>query len=70
MYESEGKETINLEMTSDIILAHLSVYKPICNIHNHLKRFWKPTPFNLVCPKSFCSRKDIHNIKFKITWMI
>lgn len=29
MYESEGKETINLEMTSDIILAHPPTYRQV-----------------------------------------
>lgn len=38
MGESEGKETINLERTSDIILAHPPNYRQICSICNHQKR--------------------------------
>lgn len=35
MYKSEGKETVNLEMTADIILVHPPTYRQVCNIHNH-----------------------------------
>lgn len=35
MCKSEGKETVNLEMTADVILAHPRTYRQVCNIHNH-----------------------------------
>lgn len=36
--DSEGKETINLEVTSSIILALPPTYRQVRNIYNHQKR--------------------------------
>ena len=38
MCDSEGKETLNLEVTSSIILAFPPTYRQVCNIYNHQKR--------------------------------
>lgn len=39
--DAEGKETINLEVTSSIILALPPTYRQVRNIYNHQKRYAK-----------------------------
>lgn len=66
MHESEGKETINPEMTSDIIVAHPPTYRQACNIHNHRKRrFRKSTQLNSGSPNLLYSGKEIHDINLE-----
>ena len=49
MCDSEGKETINLEVTSSIILAPPPRGRQVCNIYNHQKRDAKNQLSSIQC---------------------